>query len=392
MKKINRNTQLVSAGRKKAYTQGVVNPVVQRASTVVFDSVAELKEAAKKRGDKTLFYGRRGTTTHFALQEAIAELEGGEGCALYPSGAAAISNALLSFVKTGDHILMVDTAYEPTRDFCDKILAGLGIETTYYPPGIGAGISALIKDNTRVLFLESPGSITMEIQDVPAMVAKANERGVMTMLDNTWGNGLHYRPLEHGVDISIQAATKYIVGHSDVMMGVAVSNKKYWPTLRENSYLLGQCTSADDAYLALRGLRTMAVRLKQHEQAAIDVATWLETHPLVDHVRHPAFETCPGHEFFKRDFDGSNGLFSFVMKAGNQQAIDAFLDSLHHFKMGFSWGGYESLVTANLTMKGLRSETGWTQGPVIRLHIGLEDVADLLADLDQALAIYEQHL
>ncbi len=392
MKKINRNTQLVSAGRKKAYTQGVVNPVVQRASTMVFDSVAELKEAAKKRGDKTLFYGRRGTTTHFALQEAIAELEGGEGCALYPSGAAAISNALLSFVKTGDHILMVDTAYEPTRDFCDKILAGLGIETTYYPPGIGAGISALIKDNTRVLFLESPGSITMEIQDVPAMVAKANERGVMTMLDNTWGNGLHYRPLEHGVDISIQAATKYIVGHSDVMMGVAVSNKKYWPTLRENSYLLGQCTSADDAYLALRGLRTMAVRLKQHEQAAIDVATWLETHPLVDHVRHPAFETCPGHEFFKRDFDGSNGLFSFVMKAGNQQAIDAFLDSLQHFKMGFSWGGYESLVTANLTMKGLRSETGWTQGPVIRLHIGLEDVADLLADLDQALAIYEQHL
>ncbi|MGX1114062.1 cystathionine beta-lyase [Pseudoalteromonas sp. MBR-15] len=392
MKKINRNTQLVSAGRKKAYTQGVVNPVVQRASTVVFDSVAELKEAAKKRGDKTLFYGRRGTTTHFALQEAIAELEGGEGCALYPSGAAAISNALLSFVKTGDHILMVDTAYEPTRDFCDKILAGLGIETTYYPPGIGAGISALIKDNTRVLFLESPGSITMEIQDVPAMVAKANECGVMTMLDNTWGNGLHYRPLEHGVDISIQAATKYIVGHSDVMMGVAVSNKKYWPTLRENSYLLGQCTSADDAYLALRGLRTMAVRLKQHEQAAIDVATWLETHPLVDHVRHPAFETCPGHEFFKRDFDGSNGLFSFVMKAGNQQAIDAFLDSLQHFKMGFSWGGYESLVTANLTMKGLRSETGWTQGPVIRLHIGLEDVADLLADLDQALAIYEQHL
>ncbi|MEL7308172.1 MAG: cystathionine beta-lyase, partial [Pseudomonadota bacterium] len=316
MTKTNKNTQIVSAGRKKAYTQGVVNPVVQRASTVVFDSVADLKEAAKKRGDKTLFYGRRGTMTHFALQEAIAELEGGEGCALYPSGAASISNALLSFVKTGDHILMVDTAYEPTRDFCDKILAGLGIETTYYPPGIGAGISELIKDNTRVLFLESPGSITMEVQDVPAMVAKANERGVMTMLDNTWGNGLHFRPLEHGVDISIQAATKYIVGHSDVMMGVAVANKKYWPTLRENSYLLGQCTSADDAYLALRGLRTMAVRLKQHEQAAIEVAKWLETHPLVDHIRHPAFATCPGHEFFKRDFDGSNGLFSFVMKQG----------------------------------------------------------------------------
>ena len=214
----------------------------------------------------------------------------------------------------------------------------------------------------------------------------------MTILDNTYGNGLHYRPLEHGVDISIQAATKYIVGHSDVMMGVAVANKKYWPTLREHSYLLGQCTSADDAYLALRGLRTMAVRLNQHEKAAIEVAKWLEQHELVDHIRHPAFETCPGHEFFKRDFDGSNGLFSFVMKTGNQKAIDAFLDSLQHFKMGFSWGGFESLVTANLSMKGLRSQTGWEHGPVIRLHIGLEDAEDLIADLQQALAIYEQHL
>ena len=388
----NKNTLLVSAGRKKAYTQGVVNPVVQRASTVVFDSVAELKEAAKKRGDKTLFYGRRGTTTHFALQEAITELEGGEGCALYPCGAAAISSALLAFVKAGDHILMVDNAYEPTRDFCDKILAGFGVETTYYPPTIGAGIKALIKENTKVLFLESPGSITMEVQDVPAMVAVANEQGVMTMLDNTYGNGLHYRPLEHGVDISIQAATKYIVGHSDVMMGVAVANKKYWPTLREQSYLLGQCTSADDAYLALRGLRTMAVRLNQHEKAAIEVANWLEQHPLVDHIRHPAFESCPGHEIFKRDFDGSNGLFSFVMKEGNQGAIDAFLDSLEHFKMGFSWGGFESLVTANLTMKGLRSATGWQLGPVIRLHIGLEDVDDLITDLTQALDVYKQHL
>ena len=382
----------MGAGRKKAYTHGVVNPVVQRASTVVFDSVSELKGAAKKRGDKTLFYGRRGTTTHFALQEAITELEGGEGCALYPCGAAAISSALLAFVKAGDHILMVDTVYEPTRDFCDKILAGFGVETTYYPPTIGSGIKALIKANTKVLFLESPGSITMEIQDVPAMVAVANAQGVMTMLDNTYGNGLHYRPLEHGVDISIQAATKYIVGHSDVMMGVAVANKKYWPTLREHSYLLGQCTSADDAYLALRGLRTMPVRLNQHEKAAIEVATWLEQHDLVDHIRHPAFATCPGHEFFKRDFDGSNGLFSFVMKEGNQIALDAFLDGLTHFKMGFSWGGFESLVTANLSVKGLRSATGWSLGPVIRLHIGLEDVDDLIADLSQALAIYQQHL
>ncbi|MGO3444462.1 MAG: cystathionine beta-lyase [Pseudoalteromonas distincta] len=390
--KSNKNTQLVSSGRKKAYTHGVVNPVVQRASTIVFDTVADLKEAAKTRGDKTLFYGRRGTTTHFALQEAITELEGGEGCALYPCGAAAISQVFLSFLKTGDHILMVDNVYEPTRDFCDKILVGLGITTTYYPPTIGAGIKDYIQPNTKVLFLESPGSITMEVQDVPAMVKVANEHNVMTMLDNTYGNGLHYRPLEHGVDISIQAATKYIVGHSDVMMGVAVANKKYWPTLRENSYLLGQCTSADDAYLALRDLRTMGVRLNQHEKAAIEVAKWLEQHELVDHIRHPAFESCPGHEFFKRDFDGSNGLFSFVMKTGNQKAIDAFLDSLEHIKMGFSWGGFESLVTANLTMKGLRSNTGWDLGPVIRLHIGLEDVEDLISDLSQALEVYKQHL
>ncbi|MCF2858212.1 cystathionine beta-lyase [Pseudoalteromonas sp. SMS1] len=387
-----KNTKLASAGRKLQYTQGVVNPVVQRASTVVFDSVADMHEAVKERGNRTLFYGRRGTNTHYALQDAITELESGAGCALYPSGAAAISQSLLSFLKAGDHLLMVDTAYEPTRDLCDKILAGLGISTTYYDPMIGEGIKALIQENTKVLFLESPGSITMEVQDVPALVKEAKAKGLITMLDNTYGNGWHYRPLEHGVDISIQAATKYIVGHSDVMMGVAVANEEYWPTLRENSYLLGQCTSADDAYLALRGLRTMPVRLQQHEKSALTVANWLVSHPLVDHVRHPALSSNPGHEFFQRDFDGSNGLFSFVMKTGNQKAINRFLDSLHHFKMGFSWGGYESLVTANRTMAALRTTTGWAHGPIIRLHIGLEDVEDLIADLEQALKVYESQL
>ncbi|QUI63247.1 cystathionine beta-lyase [Pseudoalteromonas sp. A22] len=387
-----KHTKIVAAGRKAEYTKGVVNPVVQRASTVVFESVAEMQEAIKGRGHRTLFYGRRGTNTHFALQDAITELENGAGCALYPSGAAAIAQSLLSFLKAGDHLLMVDTAYEPTRDLCDKLLKGYGIETTYYDPMVGAGIDALIQDNTKVLFLESPGSITMEVQDVPAMVEIAKRRGVITMLDNTWGNGWQFRPLDHGVDISIQAATKYIVGHSDVMMGVAVANERYWPELREHSYLLGQCTSADDAYLALRGLRTMPARLKQHEQSAMTVAKWLEAHPLVDHVRHPAFETCPGHEFFKRDFDGSNGLFSIVMKEGSQKAINRFLDALSHFKMGFSWGGYESLVTANKTMEHLRSTTGWTLGPVIRLHIGLEDVEDLIEDLEHALKVYEQNL
>ena len=387
-----KQTQLISSGRDKKFTQGVVNPVVQRASTVVFDSVAEFKDAAKNRGNHALFYGRRGTTTHFALQQAIAQLEGGAGCALYPSGAAAISNSLLSFVKAGDHILMMDNAYEPTRDFCDKVLAGLGVTTTYYDPQIGADISTLFQENTKVLFMESPGSITMEVQDVPAMVAEAKARNIMTMLDNTYGNGMHFRPLEHGVDISIQAATKYIVGHSDVMMGVSVANEQHWPMLREQSYLLGQCCSADDAYLALRGLRTMAVRLQQHERSALQVAKWLQSHPLVDHVRHPALESCPGHVFFKRDFDGSNGLFSIVMKEGTQQALDALVESLHHFKMGFSWGGFESLITTNLSMKALRSETSWQYGPVVRLHIGLEDVDDLIADLSQGLDVYANAL
>lgn len=385
-----KETQLISTGRDKKYTQGAVNPVLQRASTVVFESMDEFKEAGKNRGNRALYYGRRGTNTHFALQEALCELEGGAGAALYPCGAAAISSALLCFLKTGDHLLMMDNAYEPTRDFCDKVLAGLGIETTYYNPLMGADIASLIKPNTKVLFMESPGSITMEVQDVPAMVSVAKEAGLVTMLDNTYGNGLHFRPLDFGVDISIQAATKYIVGHSDVMMGVAVSNEQHWPQLREQSYLLGQCCSADDAYMALRGIRTMAVRLAQHEQAALKVARWLEDHPLVDHVRHPAFATCPGHEYFKRDFNGSNGLFSIVMKEGNSKALGKLVEALHHFKMGFSWGGFESLITT--TMKPNRTETPWQHGPVVRLHIGLEDVDDLIEDLAQGLDVYQQHI
>jgi len=385
-------TKIVAAGRRKEFTQGVVNPVIQRASTVVFDSVADMQHAVKNRANETLFYGRRGTTTHFAFQDAITQLENGAGCALYPCGAAAITQAILSFVKTGDHILMVDNAYEPTRDFCDKILTNMGVETTYYDPMIGAGIEDLIQDNTSILFLESPGSLTMEVQDVPTLADIAHKHNMVVMLDNTWGNGFHYKPLDFGVDISIQAATKYIVGHSDVMMGVAVANDKHWDQLREHSYLLGQCTSPDDAYLALRGLRTMPVRLKQHETAAIKVAKWLEKHPLVDHIRHPAFESCPGHEFFKRDFSGSNGLFSFVMKAGNQKAITAMLDGMHHFKMGFSWGGFESLITASLSIDHLRSATGWDKGTLIRLHVGLEDVEDLLEDLEAGLKRYQAQL
>lgn len=386
-----KKTTFITAGRDKKWTNGVVNPPVQRASTVVFDTVAEKNHAILNRAKKTLFYGRRGTNTHFALQDAMIEVEGGAGCALYPCGTAAISNAILAFVETGDHILMVDTCYEPTRDFCDKIMKKMGIETTYFDPTIGEEIRELIQPNTKVLFLESPGSITMEVQDVPTLARIAHEQEIVVMLDNTWAAGVNFSPFDFGVDISIQAATKYIVGHSDVMLGTAVANEKHWDQLREQSYLMGQCVSADDAYLGLRGIRTLDVRLRQHAENSLKVAQWLQTRPEVDHVRHPALATCPGHEFFQRDFTGSNGLFSVVLKSSYPKATTALLDGMKHFSMGYSWGGYESLILANepKSFNSLRTvaHPNFT-GTLVRLHIGLEDIDDLIADLEQGFARY----
>ncbi|WP_172587318.1 cystathionine beta-lyase [Shewanella xiamenensis] len=375
-------TQIVSVGRDKKWTKGVINPPVFRASTIVFDTMEDMRHAAKNKTNGEMFYGRRGTPTHFAFQAAISELEGGVGTALYPSGAAAISAALLSFLQAGDHLLMVDSVYEPTRDLCSHILAGFNIETTYYDPLIGEGIRALIRPNTKVLFLESPGSITMEVQDVPTLCRIAHEHGLVTILDNTWASPINSKPFEMGVDVSIQAATKYIVGHSDVMIGTVTANEKHWPQLRERSYLLGQTTSPDDVYLATRGLRTLGVRMAQHEKNALKVANWLKTRPEVDHLRHPAFDTCPGHAFFKRDFSASNGLFSFVLKQGDQEAVTALVENMQHFKMGFSWGGYESLILGIFGIEKIRSATQWDASkPLIRVHIGLEDPDDLIADL-----------
>ncbi|GHG61022.1 cystathionine beta-lyase [Alishewanella longhuensis] len=379
------NTRLIHAGRSKKWTGTAVNPPVVRASTIVFDTMSELKEATRQRGNRVPFYGRRGTQTHFAFQEAMCELEGGAGCALYPCGAAAVSGALLSFLKQGDHLLMVDNAYEPTRGLCDKLLAGLGIETTYYDPLVGAGIVDLIKPNTRVIFLESPGSLTMEVQDIPAICQVAQAHNIITILDNTWASPILCQPFALGVDISIQAATKYIVGHSDVMLGTASATAKHWPQLREHSYLMGYCASADDVYAASRGLRTLGVRLTQHEQSALKVAHWLAARPEVATIRHPAFSDNPGQQFFKRDFTGSNGLFSFVLTQGTAEQVQAFIEGMQHFKMGFSWGGYESLITATMNVQALRTATSWPySGPLIRLHIGLEDPDDLIADLEQA--------
>ena len=387
-----RQTKLVSAGRNKKWTKGGVNPPVQRASTIVFDNVADKQNATANRMNKTLFYGRRGTHTHFAFQEAMAEIEGGAGCALYPCGTAAITSSLLAFTETGDHILMVDTCYEPTRDFCNLTLKKLGIETTYYNPLIGDDLESLIRPNTKVLFLESPGSITMEVQDVPKLAKIAHRYNIVVMLDNTWGAGVNFSPFQYGVDISIQAATKYIVGHSDVMLGTAVANEKYWDKLREESYLLGQCVSPDDAYLGLRGLRTLDVRLRQHEENSLKVAKWLAERPEVDHVRHPALTTCPGHEFYKRDFTGCNGLFSVVLKQSNPAATTAMLDGMQHFAMGYSWGGFESLILANEpdSFNHMRTVANPNfEGTLLRLHIGLENIDDLIADLEAGLERYK---
>ncbi|QSX31454.1 cystathionine beta-lyase [Shewanella cyperi] len=382
-------TKIVSLGRDKKYSMGVINPPVFRASTIVFDSMEQMRHAARHKHNGEMFYGRRGTPTHFSFQAAIAELEGGVGTALYPSGAAAISAALLSFLKAGDHLLMVDSVYEPTRDLCDKVLKGYGIETSYYDPLIGAGIAELIRPNTKVLFLESPGSITMEVQDVPTLARIAHEHGLTVMLDNTWASPINCRPFEMGVDISIQAATKYIVGHSDVMMGTATANAGHWDQLREHSYLLGQTTSPDDVYLAARGLRTLGIRLAQQDKNARTIADWLLTRPELDHLRHPAYPSCPGHEFFERDFSGGNGLFSFVLKDGSNAALEAFVEGMEHFKMGFSWGGYESLILAITGIDRIRSATRWDSSkPLIRLHIGLEDPEDLIADLTAAFERY----
>ncbi|WDE01335.1 cystathionine beta-lyase [Thalassomonas actiniarum] len=388
-----KDTKIINAGRHSKWTQGVVNPSVTRASTVVFDSVKEMKHATANKANQVMFYGRRGTTTSFAFSDAMTELEGGAGCAIYPSGTAAITNAILSFIKSGDHLLMVDTAYEPTRAFCDTMLVNLGVETTYYDPLIGAGIEELIRPNTRVIFLESPGSLTMEVQDVPAIAEVAHQHDCIVMLDNTWGAGINFQPFDYGIDVSIQAATKYIVGHSDVMLGTATATEKCWPQLRENSYLMGQCTSPDDLYLALRGIRTLGVRMKQHQQSALKVADWLSRREEVETILHPAFASNPGHEFWQRDFTGANGLFSFVLNKGNQAALTALLDGMEHFKMGYSWGGFESLILGVSSVAAMRTATKWPyQYPLVRLHVGLEDVDDLIEDLEKGFERFNQVL
>jgi cysteine-S-conjugate beta-lyase len=381
-------TKLVTGGRSKDMTGPVVNPPVWRASTHLYDNVAALEASKSQSPDaREFFYGRRGGPTQWALADALTDLEpGAEGTMLYSSGVAAIACALLAVLSPGDVLLMTDSAYDPSRSFADGFLQRFGIETRYYDPTIGADIADHFCGRTRAILLESPSSLTFEVQDIPAICAAAKKRDICTLLDNTWATPLFFTAIEKDVDISILAATKYIVGHSDAMVGTVTANAKYWNRIGQTARMLGQVLSPDDAYLASRGLRSMAVRLRQHEASALKIAHWLESLDSVERVLHPALPSCPGHEYWKRDFNGSSGLFSFVLR-GNKAKAAAFVDALELFGIGYSWGGFESLAIPVHPEK-FRSATIWSSdNAVIRLQIGLEDVDDLIADLSQAFEV-----
>jgi cysteine-S-conjugate beta-lyase len=372
-KNLSVQTRLVSAGREYS-EHGIVNPAVYHASTVLFPNVQTLKDRSQD-----YLYGRRGTPTSRALETAIAELEGGHDCKVSSSGLAAISTTLLAFLKAGDHLLMVDTVYHPAREFCDKMLSKLGVEVTYYDPLIGSGIKQLIKSNTRVVYLESPGSQTMEVQDVPAIAEIAHKNGAIAILDNTWSAGHYFKAFDHGCDISIQAATKYIVGHSDAMLGSTVCNKATWDQFKDAFETMGQFAGPDDMYLGLRGLRTIDVRLERHQRNAMEVAEWLRGRDEVATVLYPALSNAPGHDLWRRDFIGASGLFSVILKTTNEKAATAMLDGMELFGMGYSWGGFESLV---VPFKALRTASKFdAEGVCLRFHIGLESPQDLIDDL-----------
>lgn len=375
-------TKLVHAGRRSSQYHGVVNPPVLHASTILFDSLAELEKAGASTPGKVT-YGRHGTPTRFLLEEAVAELEGGYGTLCVSSGVSAITNTILAFVKPGDHILVTDSAYFPTRNLCNTFLKKFGVETEYYDPTLGGDIAGLIRDNTALVWCESPGSLTFEMQDIPAIAKAAHARDVKVLLDNTWASPILCRPFELGVDVSVQAGTKYIVGHSDVMLGtITTATEADLLTIKKQILISGDAVGPDDCYLAQRGLRTLAVRLKQHHESGLKVAKWLQTRSEVKRVLHPGLPDDPGHAIWKRDFSGASGLFSFVMEPVEKAQLANMVDHMELFGMGFSWGGFESLILPSDPTK-IRTATNWDEdGQLIRLHVGLEDPDDLIADLE----------
>ena len=380
--KYHRDTQIAHLGRDPVRYQGAVNTPVFHASTVLYETMAAFDDRATQSGEGKMLYGRTGTPTSFALEDAVAALEGGHATVSVSSGLAAITTALLALLKSGDHLLVTDSAYLPTRKFCDQMLAGLGIETTYYDPLIGAGIEALLRPNTRVVFVEAPGSLTFEMQDVPAIAEVAKAAGCHVVMDSTWATPILFRPFEKGVDVSLQAGTKYIVGHSDAMLGTVTATEELAPAMRQCARLLGQCAGPDDLYLSLRGLRTLSVRLARHQETGLKLARWLNGRPEVDRVLHPGLPDDPGHEIWRRDFSGACGLFSIVLKQPySPAAMAAMVDGLALFGIGASWGGFESLIIPGHPER-IRTATRWeAPGPLLRLHAGLEDSDDLIADL-----------
>jgi cystathionine beta-lyase len=380
------DTLLTHAGSHPELNQGAVNPPVYRVSTVVFPSVAAMKEGEKHPYDH-MRYGRQGTPTTFAFEEAVTALDGGAGALATCSGQAAIATALGGLLRAGDHALIADSVYHPTRRYCSEYLLQCGIEIEFYDPLIGAGIDALIKPNTRLVYTESPGSLSFEIQDIPAIAAAAHAKGALVVLDNTWATGLFFDAFKHGVDVSVQAATKFLSGHSDAMLGViSCKSEEVWTRLKNFMSYSGISAGSEEVYLALRGMRTLGVRLRQHQESGLKVARWLQSRPEVARVIHPALPGAPGHEIWKRDFSGACGLFAVELKPCPQEKVFAMIDSLAYFGLGFSWGGFESLILPT-TGAIHRTATQWRpQGPTLRLHIGLEDADDLIADLSQGLA------
>jgi cystathionine beta-lyase len=382
-------TRLVVAGRNPEENHGFVNPPVIHASTVLYPNAADLV-AHRARYQ----YGRRGTPTSEALEDALRAIEGPDcaGVSLVPSGATAVAVALMSAVSTGDHVLISDSVYRPTRLFADTVLKKFGVTATYYDPLIGDGVAKLIQPNTRAVFVEAPGSQSFEMQDIPAIAHAAHEKNALVLMDNTWGTPLYFRAFEKGVDISVQAGTKYIGGHSDLMLGAISANEATFPKVKETVTSLGQCVGPDDVYLALRGLRTLAVRLDRHQKSGIEIARWLATRPEVLKVMHPALESDPGHAIWKRDFLGACGLFSLVLKPVPEKAVHAFMNALQLFGLGYSWGGYESLVIL-FDCSSYRTATAWAPGgPALRFHIGLEDTGDLIADLERGFSALSRAL
>lgn len=385
-KRLAMDTLLAHAGGDPSDRQGAVNPPVYRASTFLFETAADWEASREhKRRFDIIRYGQLATPTTVALEEAIATLEGGYRAMLLPSGLAAVTVAITALVRSGDHILVADTVYPPTRIFCDTTLRRFGVETTYYDPLIGGEIAEAFRPNTRLVFLESPGSITFEIQDVPAICAAARSRGIHTLLDNSWATPYFFPAFERGVDVSILAATKYVGGHSDVMMGSVTTTEPLYEPIRSAVAELGFCVSSDDAYLALRGLRTLSVRLERHERNAVRIAAWLSSRPEVKRVLYPALADAPGAALWRRDFLGASSLFGVELHPVPKANVDRMLNSLELFGMGASFGGFESLLIP-MDPRPFRTATRWTHdGPLIRVHVGLEDPDDLIADLGRAL-------